>query len=214
MKLYIYDHCPFSARVRYVAGMLNLSLDIVTLDYDDDTTTKNIIGSKQVPVFVTGSGKAMAESLDIIDYLLYLADSAENSTPSQDVMRWQKDAFLPLQKIGYPRWSALPLKEFSTASAKKAWRTKKETYELNFNSLLEDTSQIASQAEVLITQANELLQLGTGSRRKLVDEAIVFSILRGFFSAPEVRWEPSVADWMVTQSQSTQVKLLNNEQYQ
>ncbi len=40
MKLYIYDHCPFSARVRYVAGMLNLSLDIVTLDYDDEHNYK------------------------------------------------------------------------------------------------------------------------------------------------------------------------------
>ncbi len=41
MKLYIYEHCPFSARVRYVAGMLNIPLDVITLDYDDDQTTKS-----------------------------------------------------------------------------------------------------------------------------------------------------------------------------
>ncbi|MGR5457447.1 glutathione S-transferase N-terminal domain-containing protein, partial [Vibrio alfacsensis] len=50
---------------------------ISRLNTKDWEQLKNIIGSKQVPVFVTGSGKAMAESLDIIGYLLDLADSAE-----------------------------------------------------------------------------------------------------------------------------------------
>ncbi|KJR35563.1 hypothetical protein BOO91_13315 [Vibrio navarrensis] len=66
MKLYIYEHCPFSARVRFVAGMLGLKLEVETIDYDDDKTTTELVGSKQVPVLVKDNGVAIAESLDII----------------------------------------------------------------------------------------------------------------------------------------------------
>lgn len=208
MKLYIYEHCPFSARVRFVAGMLNLSIDLVTIDYDDDKTTTDIIGSKQVPVLVTGDGEAIAESLDIINHFLNLADSVETNVPSDVVLEWQRSAFLPLQKVGYPRWSSMDLKEFITESSKKAWRSKKETEALNFDALLVDTPVIAEEVEALIRKAVDVLHLGSDKRMKLVDEAIVFSILRGFFSAPEINWDLSVKGWMESVSKKTNVKLL------
>lgn len=98
MKLYIYEHCPFSARVRFVAGMLNIQLDVINIAYDDESTTTNIIGAKQVPLLIKDDGEAMAESLDIINYFLELASSNESSQPSTPVLDWQKQAFLPLQK--------------------------------------------------------------------------------------------------------------------
>lgn len=76
MKLYIYEHCPFSARVRFVAGMLNIQLDVINIAYDDESTTTNIIGAKQVPLLIKDDGEAMAESLDIINYFLELAPSS------------------------------------------------------------------------------------------------------------------------------------------
>ncbi|MFT5808868.1 MAG: glutaredoxin 2 [Moritella dasanensis] len=208
MKLYIYEHYPFSARVRFIAGMLNLAVDVVTLDYDDDQTTTDIIGSKQVPVFVTGDGEAIAESLDIINHLLTLADSAETSKPSDAVLEWQRAAFSPLQQIGYPRWSSMGLKEFTTDSSRKAWRSKKETEALKFATLLADTPKIAKEVEALIRKAGEVLNLNSDKRVKLVDEAIVFSILRGFFSAPEINWSTAIKEWMESASKQTNVKLL------
>lgn len=208
MKLYIYEHCPFSARVRFVAGMLNLAIDLEVIDYDDDQTTTDIIGSKQVPVLVTGDGEAIAESLDIINHFLNLADSVETNIPSEVVLEWQRAAFLPLQKVGYPRWSSMGLKEFTTDSAKKAWRSKKETNALNFDSLLADTPVIAEDVEAFIRKASDVLNLDSDKCMKLVDEAIVFSILRGFFSAPEINWDPVVKEWMESVSQKTNVKLL------
>lgn len=208
MKLYIYEHCPFSARVRFVAGMLNLATDIVVIDYDDDQTITDIIGRKQVPVLVTGDGEVIVESLDIISHLLNLADSIETSVPSAIVVEWQHAAFLPLQKIGYPRWSSMGLQEFNTDAAKKAWRDKKETDVLNFDSLLTETPVIAKQVETLICSACNVLNLNSDKSVKLVDQAIVFSILRGFFSAPEINWEPSVKKWMESVSTTTIIKLL------
>ncbi|SGY86337.1 Glutaredoxin 2 [Moritella viscosa] len=208
MKLYIYEHCPFSARVRFVAGMLNLAVDILTIDYDDDKTTTDIIGSKQVPVLVKSDGKALSESLDIINHFLSLADSVETRIPSEAVLEWQRSAFLPLQKIGYPRWSSMNLKEFTTDSSKRAWRNKKETEALNFDSLLTNTPAIAEEIEILIWKAANLLNLDSDDHATLVDKAIVFSILRGFFSAPEINWEQSVKEWMESVSNQTSVELL------
>ncbi|MBF4426913.1 glutathione S-transferase N-terminal domain-containing protein, partial [Vibrio anguillarum] len=85
MKLYIYEHCPFSARVRYVAGMLNIPLDVINIAYDDDKTTTDLIGTKQVPLLIKDNDEVLAESLDIIVIFLELARSTETSQPSQQV---------------------------------------------------------------------------------------------------------------------------------
>jgi glutaredoxin 2 len=113
-----------SARVRYVAGMLNIQLDVINIAYDDDKNTTDLIGTKQVPLLIKDNGEAMAESLNIIAYFLELATSSETSQPSQPVLDWQKVAFLPLQKVGYPRWSkwieqSLPLSLHCSLGAQK-----------------------------------------------------------------------------------------------
>ncbi|ELV8642270.1 GrxB family glutaredoxin [Vibrio vulnificus] len=208
MKLYIYQHCPFCARVRYVAGMLNIPLEIINLAYDDDTTTNDLIGAKQVPLLLKNDGQALAESLDIIAYFIELAQSSESHQPSESVLDWQRSAFLPLQKIGYPRWSNMDLPEFATQSARQAWRMKKETGALNFDALLQDTPNIATEVEALIERAKSVLNLDSYQHTTLVDEAIVFSILRGFFSAAEIQWDSVVKDWMESVSDKTHVPLL------
>ncbi|WP_419206346.1 GrxB family glutaredoxin [Photobacterium leiognathi] len=208
MKLYIYEHCPFSARVRYVAGMLNIPLTLIYLDYDDDKTTNELIGAKQVPLLIKDDGEALAESLDIIQYFISMAKSNETIEISSDVLEWQKSAFRPLQKIGYPRWSNMALPEFETVSARQAWRAKKESDELNFDALLQDTPNIANDVESLIEQAKTILKLETNQPVRLIDGAIMFSILRGFFSAPEIKWDNTVIDWMESVSVKNHVPLL------
>ncbi len=81
MKLYIYEHCPFSARVRFVAGMLNIQLDVINIAYDDESTTTNLIGAKQVPLLIKDDGEAMAESLDIINTSLNWHLPAKKANP-------------------------------------------------------------------------------------------------------------------------------------
>lgn len=208
MKLYIYEHCPFSARVRYVAGMLNIPLTLIYLDYDDDKTTNELIGAKQVPLLIKDNGEALAESLDIIQYFIELAQSSETIEISKVVFDWQKKAFLPLQKIGYPRWPNMALPEFETVSSREAWRAKKESDELNFDALLQDTPNIANDVESLIEQVKTILKLEASQPVRLIDGAIMFSILRGFFSAPEIKWENTVKDWMESASVKTHVPLL------
>ncbi|NOI54462.1 glutaredoxin 2 [Vibrio crassostreae] len=209
MRLYSYDHCPFSTRVRYVAGSLNLEINPQILAFDDDKTTVDIIGKKQVPILLSCECEAIAESNDIITYLLGLSGSNENGEPSEDVKEWQSNAFLTLQQIGYPRWTSLPLGEFATESAKEAWRAKKETAELNFKELMTESSSIAA-AQVLIGQAHEVLNKWPNRPRSYVDRAIIFSILRGFSSLEAIDWMPEMRKWLEEQSKESGVYLLNS----
>jgi glutaredoxin 2 len=206
MKLYIYEHCPFCARVRYVAGILKIAIDIEVVDYDDDKTTVAISGKKQVPLMVKGDGGVISESLDIVEHLLGLADSIETSAPSEDVLEWQRQSFGVLQKIGYPRWYQMNLKEFESDSSKNAWRSKKETEELNFDKLLSGSELIAKEAEALIDKARVVLD--SHKVMKIVDGAVVFSILRGFFSMKEINWDPTVKELMESVSKKSNVKLI------
>ncbi|MCC4831060.1 glutaredoxin 2 [Shewanella sp. 10N.7] len=135
MKLYIYKHCPFSVRVRYVARMHNIQLEVINIAYDDKTTT-DLIGTKQVPLLIKDNGEVMAESQNIIAYFLELATSSKTGQPSQQVLDWQKIAFLQLQKVACPSCSNMDLPEFVTLSAQQAWCAKKETDALNFDALL------------------------------------------------------------------------------
>lgn len=208
MKLYIYEHCPFCARVRYVAGMLNIPLDIVAIDYDDDQTTTELVGSKQVPVLVKDDGTAMVESLDIIKYFLELANENESYQPSEAVLAWQKSAFLPVQKIGYPRWAEMDLPEFNKQSAKDAWRAKKETEALNFDQLLASTDLIVTEVNQVIKGAVNLLKLSAQDAINYIDRAVIFSILRSFYSEPTVEFAVDVDQWMQLNSEASGVRLL------
>lgn len=62
MKLYIYDHCPFCARVAFVARSLGLTVELVSVDYHDAQTLIDLIGKKMVPVLEKDDGSIMAES--------------------------------------------------------------------------------------------------------------------------------------------------------
>lgn len=66
-RLYIFDHCPFSARVRYTLGVKNVKHEPVWLLSDDASTGTALVGRKVVPIFQAGGAgaPAIAESLDI-----------------------------------------------------------------------------------------------------------------------------------------------------
>tara|TARA_R110001632_G_scaffold82802_3_gene183620 strand:- start:2447 stop:2749 length:303 start_codon:yes stop_codon:yes gene_type:complete len=100
MKMYIYEHCPFCARVRYVARMLDIQLEEIIVNYSDNTTIYRLIGKKVVPTLIKEDGTPMTESGDIIHYFIELKKS---KTPQNNTLEWQTRAFPLLQYIGYPR---------------------------------------------------------------------------------------------------------------
>ncbi len=162
MKLYIYEHCPFCARVRYVAGILGIDLDINVLEYHDENTPTSLIGKKSVPILLKGN-KATTESMEIIADVFQLTQTFDAKQVSQAVLDWQKAAFPLLQQIGYPRWANLPLQEFKSELSRTEWKRKKESDTLNFSELLENTNVIVKTVNTLIEEAVQLLNFQNGN---------------------------------------------------
>ncbi|MBE8578577.1 glutaredoxin 2 [Vibrio sp. OPT18] len=209
MKLYIYDHCPFCARVSYIAQSLGLNIELVSVDYDDAQTLIDLIGKKMVPVLQKDDGSIMAESLDIIAYFMELKSSDEQRVPSEQVTAFQTRVFPLTQQIGRPRWWNLDLAEYRSAGAKEAWRASKETEGFNFEELLEKTPQYVQLINPLLKDAELLLDLENGeSSLPLIDQAVYFSMLRGFCVEATIEWPNDLNRWMETKSQELGISLL------
>ncbi|MEG3223714.1 glutaredoxin 2 [Vibrio gigantis] len=209
MKLYIYDHCPFCARVAYIAQSLGLNIELVSVDYDDAQTLIDLIGKKMVPVLQKDDGSIMAESLDIIAYFLDLKSSDEQRVPSEQVTVFQARAFPLTQQIGRPRWWNLDLAEYRSPGAKEAWRASKETEGFNFQELLEKTPQFVQLINPLLKDAELLLDLENGeSSLPLIDQAVYFSMLRGFYAEATIEWPNDLNRWMENKSKVLDISLL------
>lgn len=209
MKLYIYDHCPFCARVAFVARSLGLTVELVSVDYHDAETLIDLIGKKMVPVLEKDDGSIMAESLDIISYFMDLANSDEPREPANPVTQFQTRAFPLTQRIGRPRWWKLDLPEYRTEESKAAWRESKETDEFNFDKLIEQTPQFVQLINPLLKDAELLLNFEKGeSTLPLIDQAVYFSMLRGFYVESSIEWPPTLDRWMERKSKELGVGLL------
>ncbi|MDK4537350.1 glutaredoxin 2, partial [Kingella kingae] len=89
MKLYVYDHCPYSVRARMAVGLHRLPVEMVYLLNDDEATPISLIGAKQVPILQKDDGSHMGESLDIVHYLQQYAGKAPlNVTIRPEMQAW------------------------------------------------------------------------------------------------------------------------------
>lgn len=211
MKLYIYQHCPFCIRVRYVAGMLGIKLQEITVDYHDQQTPIDLVGKTIVPILVKDDGTAMTESSDIIAYLFELKHSAESTSPMQSTLDWQSSAIPVLQRIAYPRWPQLDLAEFSTNQSRQAWIDKKQTEQLNFAQLLAQSAEIVTQTNAFLAELSaKLPSAGAFNALPVIDQSIYFSILSGLCCEPSIQWPPTMLDWLETASTHCLVPLIKS----
>ncbi|WGK69782.1 glutaredoxin 2 [Candidatus Haliotispira prima] len=202
MQLYIYDHCPFCARVRMLAGYKKIPLELVYVPYSEEKMLIDLVGKKAVPVLVKDDGTASAESLDI---LLWLDRNLSRygapiigTEEDAEVDSWLNDALLPLQKIGYPRWSKLGLKEYVGEKDLKEWEGRKAPAIESFAKALDETDRTAKEVTSLLERAGSLLaergSLAADSPLTM-SEIKLFAFIRGFTSEPSILWPEGVRQW-------------------
>lgn len=195
MQLYVYEHCPFCSRVRYAAGAAGRRVSAVVLSYADVATPTALVGRKVAPILVEEGKTPMPESLDIIRYLTGAND--EQMTLSANIADWQSRAFPVLQGIGYPRWYKMGLGEYATEEAKAAWiENKQKAAGCTFAELDARSSEFLQRSDELVQELVPMILSGQLAQRML-DAAVVFSILRGLYVAPVVgRWPTDVVSWL------------------
>lgn len=160
MKLYYYDHCPFSARVRRVLNLKGIEAERVVLPADDEQTVTQLIGKHQIPVLVRDDGTPMADSMDIVQYLDALDGQPIIREPDTPALREWLEPFVPnLQYLGYPRWTQIGLEEFASPSAYEHFRNKKTETIGDFDEALASTEAKAREVNAQLGRLPNIIDL-------------------------------------------------------
>ncbi len=212
MKLYVYDHCPFCARVRLLAGYKKIPLELVYVPYSEEKMLIDLVGKKAVPVLVKDDGTAMAESLEILLWLdRNYGDPIIQDEDGSEIDAWLSDALLPLQKIGYPRWPKLGLKEYASDKDVKEWEERKAPAIESFSKALSETAQTAREVAGLLQRAEELLKQRSvlaADGPLTMSEIKLFTFIRGFTSEPSIVWPAAVKRWFDERVRQSGISLL------
>jgi glutaredoxin 2 len=158
MKLYLYDHCPFSMRPRLVAGLHNYPIEICVLRISDFETPEQLVGKKIVPILEKNDGSIMTESIDIALYL----DSLGSKKISQDTIDPTFDSWKNLILNDYISLTS-PLfihscREFQSDGDIKLYQAKEEDFlKASFNEVIDQRSTIKNRIETQLPELNQFI---------------------------------------------------------
>ena len=195
MKLYIYEHCPFSIRCIFIARYLNIPVEVMCLQYFDQTTTASICGIPTVPLLVMADKSYAAGYHEIIAALIDSCEIGQSTIISKVVERWQEKA-LPLYKeIIYPHAFEFNFKEFEHGfsrdrfNADNPLQIKEETSE-------ERQMRLGYEATEMMHAAKSIVLEHCNGNMDLPDQSVLFSIMRAFYMLPEFEQDEYLHRWL------------------
>lgn len=202
MKLYYYEHCPFSARVRMILNLKGIEAEQVVLPADDEQTISQLIGKHQIPVLQRDDGSPMADSVDIVRYLDSLDGQPMIREPDTPALHDWLDSFVPnLQYLGYPRWTQIGLEEFASPSAYAHFREKKSQTIGDFDAALAHTEAKAREVAAQLERLPQIIDLTPTHQQPRWDDVTLFPMLRSLSVVKAVQWPEEVRAYTVTQAQ-------------
>ena len=194
MKLYYYEHCPFSARVRMLLNLKRIEAEQVVLPADDEQTITQLIGKHQIPVLVRDDDVPMADSMGIVKYLDYLDGAPIVSEPDTQALHHWLESFMPtMQYLGYPRWTRIGLAEFASPEAYEHFRQKKTHSIGDFAEAVANTRTKAAEIEEQLSRLPGLVNLEQPDNRPVSwDDFTLFPMLRSLSVVRAINWPQPV----------------------
>lgn len=191
MKLYIYEHCPFSARVRMIFGLKKIPIETwVVMEGDAETPTR-LVGRKVVPILEMDDGTAMAESMNIIRYVDAQFPPICLVEPVRaDVDDWCKEAQFTVSRLAIPRMTRSAFKENATDAAKAAYIAREQRAVGDLDHLMARTPELAAEAARLLAKLELLIaDWDALSETDLVlySQLRSLSIVKGIVFGPKTR---------------------------
>ncbi|MEH6566246.1 MAG: glutaredoxin 2 [Halopseudomonas sp.] len=201
MKLYYYDHCPFSARVRMLLNLKEIKVKTVVLPADDEQTITRLLGQHQIPVLIRQDDTPMADSMGIVKYLDYLDGKPIVRKPdTAELQKWIEELVPNLQYLGYPRWTRIGLEEFASPSAYEHFLRKKTASIGDFNEALADTHNTACDVNRNLAQLQHIIDLTSHRSALRWDDIALFPMLRSLSVVKAVQWPDAVRTYTVCQA--------------
>jgi len=159
--LYIYDHCPYCTRVRYLLGVKKVKTALRWLLSDDNETGNRLIGKKAVPIWAPNgdAGPFIKESLDICklvdeDVTYGPTGTFNASSGRSDISDWFAANALTIKRLQNPRIVGAYLPEYATADARASYITRHSLPEPS--DYAENLEKSAEYAKVLQDRLPEL----------------------------------------------------------
>ncbi|TMW59648.1 hypothetical protein Poli38472_004717 [Pythium oligandrum] len=214
IKLYVYEHCPFCARVRVLLGLKEIDHELVYLMNHDEPTPIGLVGSKQVPILVADGGKPMAESMDIVRFLdanyggpVLLKESADR----EDLKQWIKDVSEAAMQLQMPRFHKTPFAEFARRPSRDYYRVKKEkVMHTTFEEALARTPELLEKANDLLLSLVDMFKGDyTVNEEISYDDIDLVTRLRAFTIVKGIQWPPKLRAYVDYYSEKADLALFD-----
>ena len=191
MKLYVYDHCPFSMRPRLIAGLKQCSMETIILPFSDQKTPISYIGKKICPFLVLDSNQTKTESLDLAFYLDSLI--APNILTTQSISQTCNDLIKTFLKtivaLTAPQFITIPYPEFQTQNDILPFQKREEEFiGHSLTKTEEKFTTYQTQIDLFFIQAEQLLtsSLTKNTIQLTCDECVLFAYFRNLLCVKDL----------------------------
>jgi glutaredoxin 2 len=204
MRLYLFDHCSLCFRVRMTAALKHLHLhETVVLDDDTDTMV-DLVGKRQIPIFVKDDGTTMLESMDMVRHIESKGEPIFTGPQRQDISAWAEVTASKSAPLTWPRYPLLALPEFATIAAHDHYVVRKSKV---IGDLVEHRAKTREYLRDLVPQF-ELLERMIESPRALngvlsLDDVRVLPLLRSAAVVKGLRFPDKVRAYFETMMEAS-----------
>ncbi len=213
MKLFIYDHCPFSVKARMIFALKHIPFEHVILLYDDEKTPINMIGKKGVPILQKTDGTYLPESMDIVNYIDSLSGSSVLTGRINPVIKAVLSTiFHYINRLLLPRYANADLAELKTTSARDAFTHKKETLlGCPFTHLFHETPELLQKLTKDLVQLDPLILSVQACNGKLSeDDFHLFALLRSLTIIKPLQLTKNIKNYLNNMSEKTNIPLFDS----
>ena len=194
--LYQYLHCPFCVRADMVANYTGVPHKKVLLLNDDYETCHKLIGKKMVPILKLDDGRAMGESLDIVDKILSLAPADKQFQPAhqaEKITALLSEYSSDMNSLLFPRNILIDQPEFATAAARDYFQAKKEkVIAMTFTEAMSKTEQYIGRVNEMLSKLPQL----KASSNLGMDDVLIFPFLRNLTMVKGLEWPQPVKQYV------------------
>lgn len=197
MKLYIYEHCPFSTRCVFIAKYLRIPVEIMCLQYYDQETTTKICGVPTIPLLVLPDRTYAAGYHEIIAALIDSCEIGQSNIISRVIERWQEKALPLYREIIYPCLFNLNFTEFEHGFSRDRFNAE---HPLQIKEETNDDRQmrLGYEATEMMHAAKSIVLEHCNGEMDLPDQSVLYSILRAFYMLPEFEKDEYLHRWLKT----------------
>lgn len=205
--LYQYLHCPFCVRADMVANYTGVPHKKVLLLNDDYETCHKLIGKKMVPILKLDDGRAMGESLDIVDKILSLAPADKQFQPAhqaEKITALLSEYSSDMNSLLFPRNILIDQPEFATAAARDYFQAKKEkVIAMTFTEAMSKSGHFIDRINDMLSKLPPL----KASASLGMDDVLIFPFLRNLTMVKDLEWPQPIKRYVDDMAALTDIHL-------